>query len=92
MVNAGFLEHRQRHAIGLASVSLDFLCKSIIGGKSVIELFTSRADIGQKQATERLAAQELLGESATNPVGLKIEAHGSTYLFFFSTQKDSGFS
>lgn len=65
-----------------------FVCKSIIGGKSVIQLFSSKTESAQERAMELVASQELVGEMARNPIGLKIEAHGSTYSFLYGTQKD----
>jgi alpha-N-arabinofuranosidase len=38
---------------------------------------------------ELAASQELVGETARNPIGLKIEAHSSTYSFLYTTQKDT---
>jgi xylan 1,4-beta-xylosidase len=65
-----------------------FLCKSIIGGKSVIQVFTSKTESARDRTMELLASVELSGETARSPVGLKIEAHGSTYSFLYSMQKD----
>jgi alpha-N-arabinofuranosidase len=110
-VNPSFIGHRQQHAVGSASVKLDFspeaenekagllvfqneshfyfLCKSTHEGKPVIQLFSSGTNAGQARSMQLLASHELAGGIGTKPVGLKIEAHGSTYSFLFQTQKDT---
>ncbi|MDP2885791.1 MAG: glycoside hydrolase family 43 protein [Ignavibacteria bacterium] len=109
-VNPSFLGHRQQHAIGSASVSLQFspnaenekagllifqnethfyyLCKSILGGKPVIQLLSSETEGDKARTMQLVALQELDGSFAEKPVGLKIEAQSSTYSFLYSTQKD----
>jgi alpha-N-arabinofuranosidase len=110
-VNPSFLGHRQQHATGSASVSLEFspktenekagllvfqnethfyfLCRSILGGKHVIQLFSSAIDGGQARTMQLIASQELQGNSGEQAVGLRIKAHGSSYSFLYSTQKDN---
>ncbi len=110
-VNPSFLGHRQQHATGSASVSLDFspkaenekagllafqnethfyyLCRSIAGGKPVIQLFSSAMESSQARPMQLLASQELPRGVGEQPIGLKIEAFGSTYSFLYKTRKDS---
>lgn len=109
-VNPSFLGHRQQHATGSASVSLQFspkaesekagllvfqneshyyfLCRSVQEGKSVIQLFSSGTAGSQAREMQLLVSQELDRVHADEAVGLKIEAHGSSYSFLFSSQKD----
>ena len=109
--NPSFLGHRQQHAVGSASVNLDFspkadgekagllifqnethfyyLCKSVSGGTPVIQLYMSSSEGGKAQPMQLIALQELSGDIGNIPVGLKIEAHGSTYAFLYSTQKET---
>ena len=106
-VNPSFLGHRQQHAIGSASVRLDFspeaenekagllvfqnethfyfLCKSMVDGKPVIQLYSSEATGGASRAMQLLASEVLDDAHGRKPVGLKIEAHGSTYSFLYQT-------
>lgn len=106
-VNPSFLGHRQQHATGSASVSLDFspkgenekagllifqneshfyfLCRSLLGGKSVIQLFSSVAAKNQVQPMQLLASYELPARVGIHPVRLRIEAKGPTYSFLYST-------
>lgn len=110
-VNPSFLGRRQQHAIGSASVSLDFtagggnekagllvfqnekhfffLCKSVVEKKPVVQLFSSRSTSGQNGTIELIASRTLGVAEGKKPVGLKIEAHGDTYSFLYSTRKDT---
>jgi alpha-N-arabinofuranosidase len=65
-----------------------FLCRSVSGGKAVIQLFSSVAAGDHVQPMQLLASQELPGSAGEGPVGLKIDAHGATYSFHYSTRKD----
>nr|WP_245575838.1 glycoside hydrolase family 43 protein [Hymenobacter norwichensis] len=56
-----------------------YLCKSVDGGKPMLQLFKSTADVKQPE----LLAQAPL-KSATASVQLRIQAQGDTYNFHFS--------
>lgn len=63
-----------------------FLCKSVVRGTPVVELYKSATGTGPTPTMELLATQELGSESTSKPVRLRIEALGETYSFAFSTQ------
>jgi xylan 1,4-beta-xylosidase len=65
-----------------------FLCKSIVGGKPVIQLFLSETKAGQERTLQLIASQVLKGGPAAKPVGLKIKAQGASYSFLYKTEKD----
>jgi alpha-N-arabinofuranosidase len=91
-VNLDFIAKAENEKAGLLIFQNEthfyFLCMSVLGDKSVIQLFSSKTESAEKSALELVATQELVGEMARNPVGLKIEAHGSTYSFLYATEKD----
>ena len=60
-----------------------FLCKSLDENAAAILLYKS----GDPQM-ELLASQELKDEQKAQPLYLKIEAHGNTYSFLYSTNPD----
>jgi alpha-N-arabinofuranosidase len=65
-----------------------FLCKSIVRGTPVVELYKSVTGTGPTPTMELLASQTLGSESINKPVRLRIEALGETYSFLFSTQPE----
>jgi xylan 1,4-beta-xylosidase len=68
-----------------------YLCKSVNGGAPVIQLFKS-STAAASRTMELLASHPLPPNGAAGPLGLKIEARGATYAFFYSTTSTSSTS
>ncbi len=60
-----------------------YLCKSVKDGHAVVELYKSVENENASDSMELVASQVLNGNSATGTLDLKIESHGSSYLFLY---------
>ncbi len=103
--NPSFVGFRQTHAKGYASTALQFapasanekagllvfqnethyyfICQSVENGKQVVQLFKSTANNNEPA---NIASAPLAN---ANELFLKIEAKGSTYAFYYATQKNN---
>src|SRR5204863_8564687 len=63
-----------------------WLCKSIVNGKPVVQLFKGPGNDDQKAAPVLLSTQPL--HKLSGDLYLKIEADGSRYNFYFSEMKN----
>jgi alpha-N-arabinofuranosidase len=61
-----------------------FLCKSVVNGEPVVQLFSSGSD----SEVKLLASQKLHGNRIKNTLQLKIEAHKDTYSFLYAESPD----
>lgn len=68
-----------------------YLCKSVEGGQSVIQLYKSVGEDSSANRMELLGSQKLDGIESQKEVYLKIEAHGNTYSFQYASNP-SGWS
>jgi alpha-N-arabinofuranosidase len=63
-----------------------YLCKSVVNGSAVVQLYKSDKAKPQASNMELLASQKLGAEWMKKPLRLKIEALGETYAFLYSTE------
>ncbi len=63
-----------------------YLCTSMKDGASVVQLFRSAVQAGKDM--ELMMSRALPKNAHTHPVGLKIEARGDSYAFFYKTHKE----
>jgi alpha-N-arabinofuranosidase len=61
-----------------------FLCKSLEGNESVIQLYASRDDDSSHEQMKLITSQKLGNENDTKGLLLKIEAQGSVYSFSYA--------
>jgi alpha-N-arabinofuranosidase len=63
-----------------------YLCKSVVQGAAVVQLYKSSNEKSQGSKMELVASQKLGAEWMSKPLRLKIEALGDTYSFLYGTQ------
>jgi xylan 1,4-beta-xylosidase len=64
-----------------------YICKSVVDGKPVVQLFKSLADTGSGLQMELLASQVLNPSERNGQVFFKVDALGNTYSFSFAVEQ-----
>ena len=64
-----------------------FLCKSVVEGKQVVQLFKGKGTKGTDKIPELLLSENVLLKKDKN-ILFKIEAKGNTYSFYYATEKN----